>query len=762
MTSKTENNELPAGAGAGAASADGSADSGGGVESSAASGSAGGASEGSAPSSAGKTSSAASGVGDTGEDSGSPPADGLSAASGGIEPSSAAEPRTSGEGHTSAESDGLLQPRQAEESGESRGLAARSTGSSVFGRIMGFARSSVGLGLLLFLGIFVGMQIRSPGEAAHTEGDAHDHGAKAEEESAPESIWTCSMHPQIRMKEPGNCPICGMELIPAAVKTKRAAASDGSDHVEHRSRVELTPRARALASIKTEPVIRTEPRAEIRLLGRVDHDESRLRTVTPWTGGRIDRLMVRTTGTRIRKGRVVAKLYSPEIYTATRELVLAAKQAKKMSGKLGGASGLGESTLEAVRNRLRLLGVQDRLIAEIERSGKAPEQINIRSPYSGTVLERHVEEGQYVSAGTPLYSIANLSEVWVQIDAYESDLPYLHVGQEVELTVEAVPGEVFVGKIGFIDPVLDKRNRTARVRVEVANRDGQLSPGMFAQAVIMAGGDKPKSQLVVASSAPLFTGRRSVVYVELPDQEQPTFELREVRLGPKAGPVYPVLSGLSEGERVVSRGAFLLDADLQLSGGRSMMTLSDDSDLDDESALRVTPAFLESISPLVEAYLSAQEKLVADDFAGAKSALAEVATAVNELEPPGSREVLEAWQESASALSGHTRHAAKAESIGDARSAFEMVSLEIERVLQRFGNPTAEPLRVAFCPMAFDSRGARWIQRDEPLQNPYYGEAMLRCGEFRASVLPGERLPVSATAAESPSPSPAAAGGHNH
>lgn len=630
---------------------------------------------------------------------------------------------------------------------------------SALGRIMEFVRSSLGLGLLLFLGMIVGMQVRGcSSEAGHVEGDEHDHDHGAEEELALEQIWTCSMHPQIRMKNSGNCPICGMELIPAATKTKKSASSDGSDHVEHRSRIELTPRARALAAIKTEPVVRTEPRAEIRLLGRVDHDETRLRTVTPWTGGRIDRLIVRTTGTRIRKGRVVAKLYSPEIYTATRELVLAAKQAKKMSG----GSGLGESTVEAVRNRLRLLGVQDRLIAEIERSGKAPEQISIRSPFAGTVLERHVEEGQYVSAGTPLFSIANLSEVWVQIDAYESDLPYLHVGQEVELTVEAVPGEVFSGKVGFIDPVLDKRNRTARVRVEVANREGQLSPGMFASAVILAGGEAPKSQLVIASSAPLFTGRRSVVYVEIPDQDRPTFELREVRLGPKAGPVYPVLSGLSEGEHVVSRGAFLLDADLQLSGGRSMMTLGDDSDLDAKPALRVTPAFLESIAPVVEAYLSGQEKLVADDLEGATSALAELATAVNELEPPGSRELRDAWQESASALSGHTQQASKAAEIGDMRSAFEMVSLEIERLLQRFGNPTAEPLRAAFCPMAFDSRGASWIQRDEPLKNPYYGAAMLRCGEFRASVLPGERLPASATVVEKPSPSPAAAGGHNH
>ncbi|MCB9756697.1 MAG: efflux RND transporter periplasmic adaptor subunit [Myxococcales bacterium] len=611
------------------------------------------------------------------------------------------------------------------------------------------AGSSAGLLAMLIAGLVLGARFGAgptPSAGEHAE-----HGAAEPEH---QQIWTCSMHPQIRMSEPGSCPICGMDLIPAA-----AGTSDGSDHVEHRGRVSLSPRAQALAQVKTEPVTRTEPRAEVRLLGRVEHDESRLRTITPWTGGRIDRLMVRVTGTRIAKNRVVARLYSPEIYTATRELALAAAQAKKLKKSLHGAAGLGASTLEAARTRLRLLGVSDKVIESVERTGKAPKDVEIRAPFGGTVLERHVEEGQYVSPGTPLFSVADLSEVWVQIDAYESDLPHLHVGQEVELTVEAIPDEVFVGAIGFIDPVIDKRNRTARVRVEVKNSDGQLRPGMFASAVIHAGADKPKSQLVVASNAPLFTGRRSVVYVELPDAEAPTFELREVRLGPKAGPVYPVLAGLNEGERVVTHGAFLLDADLQLSGGRSMMTLGDDREQGDAPALKVSPAFLESVAPVVATYLEGQDRLAADDLEGARESMGRLADTVNELDPPGARAVREAWQTAASELSGHARHAAKAETLADVRSAFEHVSLQLERLLEEFGNPTQAPLRVAYCPMAFDSRGARWIQRDQALQNPYYGAAMLRCGEFRGSVLPGERLTVQQPAEAPPA---AAAGGHQH
>ncbi len=699
--------------------------------------------------------------------------------SGTSSPSTSKEP-SGGEGPESSESakpsgPGTLEPVSSDqdplggESSKERGddteeeavtaveERSKEASPSVAKKILGFAQSSLGLGFVLFLGVFIGMQFSGTAPEGHSQDDGHKHGEEATKPKAA-PVWTCSMHPQIRMEESGSCPICGMDLIPVAVEPE--SDDDDGGHTPQGGRVVLSRRARALAAIQTVPVLRTESRTEIRLLGRVDYDETRLRTVTPWTAGRIDRLLVRVTGTRIRKNRVVAKLYSPEIYTATRELVLAVKQAKKLSGGLGGASGIGTSTLEAARNRLRLLGVQGRVISEIERSGKAPEKINIRSPFSGTVVERHVEEGQYVSAGTPLFSIANLTEVWVQIDAYESDLPYLQVGQEVELMVEAVPGEVFTGKVGFIDPVLDKRNRTARVRVEVANREGLLSPGMFAQARILAGGESSKSQLVVPSSAPLFTGRRSVVYIEVPNRARPTFELREVRLGPKAGPVYPVLSGLIEGDRVVSRGAFLLDADLQLSGGRSMMTLIDDSEFEKEPPLRVTKAFLESIAPVVDAYLGAQEKLAADDFEGAKEALAQLGREVNEIEPPGSREALEAWQESASVFVSHVRHVAKSEDIGGMRSAFEMLSMEIERVLERFGNPSADPVRLAFCPMAFDSRGARWVQRDGPLQNPYYGEAMLRCGEWRANILPGERLPRGATANDAPSP--AAPSGHQH
>lgn len=590
-------------------------------------------------------------------------------------------------------------------------------------------------------------------------------GEESHEQASPESghaghgestVWTCAMHPQIRMDEPGQCPICGMDLIPATP----VYDEDEGEHVSTRGElVELSPRARALAAIETAPVARASSRAEIRLLGRIDYDETRIRTVTPWTAGRIDELRVRVTGARIKRNQVVAKLYSPEIYSAMRDLVAAAEQSERLASGLHGSAELAQRALSASKQRLRLLGVPDRQINNVIRTRKPPTDVEIRSPFTGTVLDRLVDEGQYVSAGTPLFRIADLSRVWVQIDAYETDLPHLRVDQEVVVKVEGLSGEPFTGRTAFIDPVLDERERTARVRVEVDNPQGQLRPGMFAEAIIeseAAGGPAP---LVIPESAPLFTGRRSVVFVESPQASVPTYELRVVRLGPRAGPVYPVLAGLNEGERVVTHGAFVLDADVQLRGGRSMMTMADDVSSAPPPAPPVSPAFREALQPIVEAYLEAQAQLANDDFDAARQSLSELAARANEVSPEGSRKAVGEWQRIASKLVGHARHGASSSDAGDLRNAFEHLSMQLSELLRLFGNPLDAPLQLAFCPMAFDSKGAEWIQADGALQNPYYGQAMLRCGEFRATVLPSERLGASI---EPEAPPPAAAGGHQH
>jgi membrane fusion protein, copper/silver efflux system len=581
--------------------------------------------------------------------------------------------------------------------------------------------------------------------------EAHEPHA-SENDQAKETVWTCSMHPQIRMEEFGSCPICGMDLVPAGGEQKGEHAGDAP-------RVTFSARARALARVRTDPVVRTDPRTEVRLLGRVDYDETRLHMVTPWTAGRIEKLHVRVTGSTVRKGQVVATLYSPEVYAAMRDLVIAAKQAPRVAKGMHGAANLANAALESARERLRLLGVPNAEIAQVEKDKEAPSRIRIRSAYGGTLLERKVEEGDYVATGAALFYIADLSRVWIQIDAYESDLPYLSVGQTVLVEVQSLPGQPYEGKVAFIDPIVDRQTRTARVRMEVPNPDGDLRPGMFAQAVIEGALGTQQSHLVIPSTAPLFTGRRSVVYVEVP-RHPGTYELREVRLGPRAGPVYPVLAGLSEGERVVSQGAFVIDADLQLQGGRSMMTLPDDLAVQPREAVPVTPEMLATLEPTALAYLGAQEALAADDLEEARKRLGELAQAAGDVVMTGPAKTREAWQSIASGLTGHARHGAMTDADGELRKAFEHASASLLDLLSTFGNPTEQTLRVAFCPMAFDAQGAQWVQGSETVANPYYGARMLRCGDVRATVLPGERL--AAPVEEPPPAPPDAAGVHQH
>jgi Cu(I)/Ag(I) efflux system membrane fusion protein len=566
------------------------------------------------------------------------------------------------------------------------------------------------------------------------DGPKHpEHGAPA----AAAAVWTCAMHPQLRQPEPGPCPLCGMDLIP--VGTEAAAPPD---------EVRLSPRARALARLRTTVVRRrADSAADLRLLGRVEPNEATLRTVTAWTGGRIDQLHVNVTGERVRAGQVVATLYSPEVFAAHQDLLAAKGQEARLRGGAAAVHDAAAAALEAARERLRLLGVPDDALAQLEGDARPTRAVPIRTPFGGTVMERLATEGAYVTTGAPLYRVADLSTLWIQLDAYESDLPRLQLGLPVRVEVEALPGETFEGKVTFIDPTLDPWRRTARVRVEVDNRDRRLRPGMFAQAVVSARAPElGEAPLVVPATAPLFTGRRAIVYVEVEGQDRAAYAPRTVRLGPRLGSFYPVVAGLSEGERVVSRGAFAVDADLQIHGGPSMMGAPDDTEpgaFDD--ALTVPRAQLRKLAPAVMAYLAIQRALAADDLARAQAAAVRLGEALPDgqaiLQPPAAQA---AWVALAQDLDQHGRHVAQANSIEHARDGFERLSGAVALLLRRLGNPLDQPLVEAHCPMAFGSRGASWLQQGDAIDNAYFGASMRTCGEVQHRIEPGAHLPVGA------------------
>ena len=439
----------------------------------------------------------------------------------------------------------------------------------------------------------------------------HDHAPETEEPD----VWTCSMHPQIQLPEPGQCPICGMDLIP--VKKERHGSKGGSAR-----RLSISDEAVAIAEIETVPVRRMLVSREVRMVGKVDYDETRMRSIAAWVPGRIDRLFVDYTGVEVRKGDHLVSLYSPELRTAQEELL----QAIRASGDLkkSGVAVLRESTratIESAREKLRLLGLTQGQIRAIEKRGSATDHLTIYAPVAGTVVHKNAVEGVYVNTGSPIYKIADLSKVWVRLDAYESDMSWIRFGQDVEFTTEAYPGERFHGRIAFIDPTLNPKTRTVKIRVNVDNPDGRLKPEMFVRAVVRAGvaqggrvmdptlegkwispmhpeivrdepgpcpvcgmalvkaedlgyaaADESNAPLVIPASAPLVTGERAVVYVRVPDKKRPTFEGREIELGPRTGEHYVVQSGLHAGEDVVVKGNFNLDSSLQIQARPSMMS----------------------------------------------------------------------------------------------------------------------------------------------------------------------------------------------
>ncbi len=587
----------------------------------------------------------------------------------------------------------------------------------------------------------------------------NDHENGREEHAQETTIWTCSMHPQIRQPDPGPCPICAMDLIPL---DEGVGQNDAPPN-----QVSLSERARTLARIRTAPVRRGEDlTADVRLLGKIEPKESTYRTVTTWISGRIDTLNVRVTGQRIGKGQVIAKLYSPEIYATHQDLLVARRQMERLSEGTESARQSSLAALSSIRERLVLLGVPGQDIERMEQASSPWRQVSIRSPFAGTVLERMATQGAYVTTGAPLYRVVDLSTVWVQLDAYESDLPKIALKQPVTLEVEAYPDDAFEGKVSFIDPVLDAVRRTTRVRVEVRNSKRKLRPGMFVQAIVRGnttsttGRERP---LLVKESAPMFTGRRSIVYVEVPSKKRPTYEARVVRLGPLSRGHYPVIAGLKSGERVVIHGAFVLDADLQIRGGASMMAAPDDGQVGAwDGIVELAGRRIKLFGPVFSAYLDVQSSLAGDDLTAAKKAAGLLQTATRSTKIKRPRRAVEAFAPVAEALERHAGKLASSESIEIAREDFEKLSKEIETMLRTFGNPLPETLRQAYCPMAFGNRGATWIQKGEAISNSYFGAAMLKCGESRATVEPAGYLPLAPAEDGLEVQASGVSGGHQH
>ncbi len=604
--------------------------------------------------------------------------------------------------------------------------------------------------LVVVVAAFIAGWLLSPSGNDHGEAN----GEPAASEASGETTWTCSMHPQVRQPDPGSCPICGMDLIPLT--------DDDEPDTGDLPQLRLSERAVALMNIRTVPVRRHEARAELRLPGRIEADETRLSVVPAWFSGRVDQLTANYTGTHVAKGDPVMEIYSPELFGSQEEYLQALRNYERRGDETS------QFLLEGAREKLQLLGLSEDQIDEIERSGQPTTHLTFSSPASGFVLERQVTAGQYVQTGTPLYTLAELSQVWVELEAFESELELLRVGQPVAIGLTAFPGETFDGEIAFIDPEVNRQKRSARVRVNLANEHFRLKPGMLAVGTVTArvddsgeamdedGGTDP---LVVPATAPLFTGKRSLVYVRTEDADRPTFEARQVTLGRRMGEVYPVKDGLAEGDLVVVNGQFKIDSELQIRGRPSMMApeggdapghdhgdtagqthdggaaAAEEDPREDpqrqDFADDVDVEFAAELEPLIDGYLGITEGLAADDLEAAADGLKKLhdqLLAIGQHRMSGDAHV--AWMETYEEIHDVTHKMVDPASIENFRAHLQALTRLIESVHVNFGAGLLPVLNRTYCPMVDGDQIGTWLQRGDTVRNPYFGSSMLSCGDI--------------------------------
>ena len=618
----------------------------------------------------------------------------------------------------------------------------------------------------------------------------HNHSGEAEAAAAGAEVdagvtWYCSMTQcgVSGLPQPGKCPKCGMDLIPTDASAPKTGPREFAFAAD----------AARLVRVETYAAQRQAVNAAVSLTGKIAEDETRRSVIAARFPGRIERLYLDHSGIRVRKGDHMADIYAPDLSLSLSTLLSA--HGRK-------ADGLPENPyvddIGDTRARLLNRGLTDEQIDELVESGDMRTVFTIKSPMGGVVVERMATRGQYVDEGTPLFEIADLTRVWVELSAYETDLALLRFGQEATLTVAAFPGEKFAGVVSFISPVMDEQSRSVRVRLDVPNPRELLKPGMLVRAEISvpltdagqaaghiredvthvcpmhpleaapeaadcsvcgmalvpvealepAGAEPPGKPLVVPESAVLATGLRALVYVAKTGDDNVTrYEAREVTGGMRAGPWRVVLAGLSEGERVVTEGAFQIDSAMQIQGKFSLMHMGDDKrdpyfgpgshDSDPQPGWYAagepsdwnprTASQPVDLDALFARYLDVAAALAADDAAVAHARAVDLAAW-----PAPSGETVEASTDGEfpglmRELEARVGGLAGADGLKAQRLAFRDLSGIVTRLTRRYGAPPSGAYSI-FCPMAFEDAGAFWLQRDAAVSNPYHGLEMPRCG----------------------------------
>ncbi|MCH2488551.1 MAG: efflux RND transporter periplasmic adaptor subunit [Flavobacteriales bacterium] len=532
--------------------------------------------------------------------------------------------------------------------------------------------------------------------------DQHDHSGESADQ-----MWTCSMHPQIMQPEAGDCPICGMDLIPA---------DTGADGLAF-SEIKMTENAMALANIQTNVIGGGKVDKNdgmIELSGKIAANEEASSVQASYFDGRIERLNVNYEGQKVNRGQLLAMIYAPNLVAAQQELITAANLKESQP-----------ALYKAVRNKLKNWKLTDKQIDAIEASGKVRDNFPVYATVSGTVSEVLAREGDYVDQGQPILKVSNLNTVWAEFDAYENQIAALKTGQKIDVFLNAYPDKEFNATVSFIDPILNNQTRTITVRATLNNTNDLFKPGMFVTGKIESATDYSDETLTIPASAVLWTGERSVVYVKSKPNE-PVFEMREIQIGNRNGDSYTVLDGLQRGEEIVTNGTFTVDAAAQLQGKKSMMNqrMNTDTPTMAEMEMDFSEAFQQRFKKVINPYLQMKDAFVASD----PEQVAKYALITKRSMESLNTNTLGKMEQAHLMTSIQMLEAiTENESLENQRAHFVLLNENLVPVVSNL-HGLNKTLYVQRCPMANNNKGAVWLSTEKDIRNPYFGDQMLSCG----------------------------------
>ncbi len=577
---------------------------------------------------------------------------------------------------------------------------------------------------ILAIGLLLGWLLFS--NSSNNE-KTHNH----DDISQSNQMWTCSMHPQILQPESGDCPICGMDLVPVETNEDGLTANQ----------FKLTANAMALANVQTL-IIGNIDKVDnsILLSGKIGINMDEIATQPAHFDGRVEKLFITSRGEKVEKRQAIGVVYSPELVNAQQELITAYK-IRESQPKL----------YEAVRNKFKNWKIDESVLDEVLKTGKVKTQFTIHSHVSGIVSEINTTVGSHILDGHPIFKVTDLSTVWANFDIYENQVNMFHNGQNILINSNINPGKKIKGKVSFIDPILDSKTRTVKLRVILNNKNDELKPGMFVEGRINIVRSDNKGVINIPSTAVLWTGERSVVYIKT-KSEEPVFEMRSISIGNKRGDQYEVKNGLNDGDEIVTNGAFTLDAAAQLQGKKSMMNKEGRKTITGHSGhhgmreatskpnddltilnprIKVSANFQNQLKTVFNDYINLKDALIEDDSNKVVEESKKFLENLNQIDMKllTVNKAHSLWMKLKKEIESSGNLISTTTDIKEQRNYFKHLSSNLTSAIQIFG--INEKVYNQFCPMADNDKGAYWLSKEEIVLNPYFGKAMITCGEVK-------------------------------